>query len=98
MTIQEWLTETYYPSYSGVIRSKKVRCKDGFEISVQASIWHYCIPRATLKDGNKYKKLELGYANIREELLEEYREDTVYPYVPVEVVNKVMEKHGGIVE
>lgn len=35
---------------------------------------------------------------MREELLEEYREDTVYPYIPVEVVNKVLEKHGGIVE
>lgn len=96
MTIQEWLTKTHYPSYSGVIRSEKVRCKDGFEISVQASIWHYCIPRATLRNGNKYKKLELGYANMREELLEEYKEGAVYPYVPVEVVNKVLEKHGGI--
>ena len=24
-------------------------------------------------------------------------EDTVYPYVPVEVVDKVIKKHGGIV-
>lgn len=28
MTIQEWLTKTHYPSYSGVIRSEKVHCKE----------------------------------------------------------------------
>lgn len=96
MTIQEWLTKTYYPSKSGIIRSNKVKCKDGFEIGVQASIWHYCTPRATLRNGERYKKLELGYANAREDLLEEYRDGVVYPYVPVDLVNEVLAKHGGI--
>lgn len=77
-------------------------CKDGFKISVQASEGHYCSPRV---DGDvKYNKVELGFPNMEDELIAEYAEDpenlteTVYGWVPVEIVNKLIEKHGGIVE
>ena len=80
----------------------RVKCKDGFEISIQASEGHYCSPRV---DGDViYTKVELGYPNMEDELIVEYAEDpdkltdTVYGWVPVDIVNKLIEKHGGIVE
>lgn len=83
------------------IRSK-IQCNDGFSISIHASASHYCEPRRTFE--GPYTELELGYPSCSEELLIPYMEDdcckpedTVYPYVPVEVVDKVIKKHGGIV-
>ena len=96
MKIREWLTNTYNESpYSGILRPKLI-CEDGFTISIQASAWHYCTPRATFQDGKMYTALELGFASIKDELIEDYRDGTVYPYVPVELVDKLLEKHGGI--
>lgn len=75
-------------------------CADGFGISIQASQNHYCSPR---KDGQiDYEEVELGYPSKEEVLIADYAEDpgdltnTVYGYVPVEVVDKMLEKHGGI--
>lgn len=79
-----------------------VECADGFKVSIQASRNHYCSPRV---DGDIiYDEVELGYPNTEEPELLEYAEDpdrlksTVYGYVPVELVNKIIEKHGGIVD
>lgn len=84
---------------------KKVVCKDGFSISIQASENHYCIPKV---DGAyiEYKNVELGYPSDDESLIEEYSEgmedtsltQSVYPYVPAEIVKKMLDKHGGMVE
>ena len=77
-----------------------MKCRDGFTMSVQASRYHYCSPR---DDVGPYSEVEVGYPSSREELLMPYAEepdkptDTVYSYVPIEVVAKVVEKHGGIV-
>lgn len=77
---------------------KPIVCKDGFTMSVQASEYHYCIPRENGLD--EYEEVEIGLPNMEEELLMEYAEDpsnptdTVYGYVPVEIVDKVVEKHG----
>ena len=44
----------------------------------------------------------LGYPSSEDELINEYAEDcmdytkTVYGYVPIEIVEKLIEKHGGI--
>ena len=79
----------------------RVKCADGFEVSVQASFGHYCSPRDS--GDIRYDEVELGYPNMVEPELLEYAEDpdepknTVYGYVPVELVNKIIEKHGGIV-
>lgn len=101
----EYIKKTYSISnlgdYRPYIRSK-IQCNDGFSISIQASACHYCEPRRSFE--GPYTELELGYPSCSEELLIPYREndcckpeDTVYPYVPVEVVDKVIKKHGGIV-
>lgn len=74
----------------------RIRCKDGFEMSVQASSSHYCKPRKDLEDYS-YSQVEVGFLNKDEELLETYINDgTVFGYVPIEVVDKIIEKHGGL--
>lgn len=101
----EYIKKTYNTSnlgdYHPFLRSR-VQCNDGFSISIQASLCHYCEPRRTFE--GPYTEVELGYPSCSEELLIPYMEDdccepenTVYPYVPVEVVDKVIKKHGGIV-
>ena len=72
----------------------RINCKDGFSMSVQAGQFSYSIPRKDLRDGN-YTHVEVGFPSKEEELLKPYS-DAVYGYVPVEVVDKIIEKHGGI--
>ena len=85
-------------------RLPHIVCSDGFSMSVQVGYSLYSKPKKVAK---RYSEVEIGYPSEHEPLLEEYAEtifedgfidytDTVYPYVPVKVVNKVLKKHGGI--
>ena len=83
-------------------RNKKVKCADGFRMSVQAFDGAYCTPR---KDNALvYTHVEVGYPNGEESLLLPYAEtpetptNSVYPYVPVETVFLVISKHGGMLD
>lgn len=102
--INEFLKKNYRCVYLGGREiqeaTKRIICKDGFNISVQANEYAYCTPRK-----NKawpYERVELGYPSDIDELIDlEYAEcpgttDTIYAYVPIEIVNKLIEKHGGI--
>ena len=77
-----------------------VKCVDGFTISVQASSGHYCQPRET--GAYEYHMVECGYPSQVPDFILEYAEDserptdTVYGYVPVELVNKLINSHGGV--
>lgn len=79
----------------------RIKCADGFDMSVQASYGHYCDPREYLKDGS-YSSWEIGFPSDVEILLRDYCEDednptdTVYGYVPTEVIDAVIAKHGGV--
>jgi len=66
----------------------------------------YSTPKKLAK---RYSAVEIGYPSDHEPLIEKYAEftpfdeneepdftNTVYPYVPVAVVNRVLKKHGGI--
>lgn len=83
-------------------RYKRVTCKDGFSMSVQANANVYCIPR--MNYAPKYLEVEIGFISEKEELLMAYCDepdqpmDTVYGYVPVGVVALVIAKHGGMVD
>ena len=83
-------------------RNAKVICADGFEMSVQAHYSAYCTPK--MNNADKYEEVEVGFPNAIEPMLLEYVEneerptDTVYPYVPVQVVTNVIARHGGMVE
>ena len=86
-------------------RLPHIVCTDGFSMSVQVGYSLYSTPKKVAK---RYSEVEIGYPSERESLLEKYVElsifddnfvdytDTVYPYVPVKVVDKVLKKHGGI--
>lgn len=74
--------------------------EDGFELSIQASKNHYCSPR--IDDADEYSSFEIGYPSEEVKSLKEYAENgsescSVYTFVPVEIVNKILEDHGGIV-
>ena len=83
----------------------RIVCRDGFSISVQARESAYCSPRS---DQGPYSMVECGYPSREPKSwkLKEFAElygtddytDTVYPYVPVEIVQEELELHGGIVE
>ena len=84
-------------------RLPQIVCVDGFEMSVQVGFSLYSTPKKVAK---RYSAVEIGFPSEHEPLIEEYAEsfyddvtdytDTVYPYVPVKIVNKVLKKHGGI--
>ena len=91
-----------------ISRNPLVVCKDGFEMSVQCGQSLYSSPRDVAK---RYREVEIGFPSVPEPLIAEYAEDwevegdddpklceTVYGYVPVGLVNKVLKKHGGIDE
>ena len=79
---------------------RAIYCKDGFSMSVQASETSYCTPREN--SATRYESVEVGFPSAEEPMLMEWAEDphrptdTVYAYVPVEVVNLVIAKHGGV--
>ena len=88
-------------------RLPQIVCSDGFKMSVQVGFSLYSTPKKVAK---RYSAVEIGFPSEHEPLIEEYAEtfyqddgedvtdytDTVYPYVPVKIVNKVLKKHGGI--
>ena len=86
-------------------RLPKIICSDGFTMSVQVGSSLYSTPKKVAK---RYSAVEIGFPSEDEPLIEKYAEsyydpdvdfkytETVYPYVPVRVVDKVLKKHGGI--
>lgn len=79
--------------------TKRLICKDGFSISVQASHFHYCEPRRD--KAWPYNEVELAFPSELDNLISDYAYEcdttnTTYAYVPIDIVNKLIEKHGGI--
>ena len=88
-------------------RLPHIVCSDGFTMSVQVG---YSLYSEQKKVAKRYSAVEIGYPSDHEPLIEKYAEtffkedemdvtdytDTVYPYVPVKIVNQVLKKHGGI--
>ena len=81
------------------ISRERVECADGFSMSVQASEGHYCSPRNN--GAIAYESVEIGFPSAAEPLLAEYAEEpdkpteTVYGWVPADIVKAVIAKHGG---
>jgi len=106
MTVNEYLQKhkklLTFPGISLVIRecTPRIICADGFSMSVQVGEGIYCSPR--VNDAALYTAAEVGFPLDMEPLLMEYAESpdnptgTVYPWVPIDVIEKVIEKHGGM--
>lgn len=81
---------------------------DGESVSVQANEYCYCHPRSNLSwidlssFSIPYYEYEIGFPSFVAGEWLEYAEqpekptDTVYGYVPVDLVQKVLDTHGGI--
>jgi len=75
--------------------------EDGWQV-INGEYW---LPRETPRNFKTdhytpYESVELGFPSEEDELINEYAEDndytnTVYGYVPVDIVEKLIEKHGG---
>lgn len=79
--------------------AKRITCKDGFSLSVQATHGAYCSPRQNI---GPWHSVEVGYPSAAPELIMSYAErpecptETVYGYVPIELVEQLINQHGGI--
>ena len=86
---------------------ERVVCADGFSVSVQASGFNYCAPRT---DEGPWESVECGFPSEKDPILEKWAEDpsaeicedsgyvqTVYGWVPSQVILRVIESHGGLV-
>lgn len=102
MTIHEFITESNAApviNEIGISFRPEIHCIDGFHMSVQASEGHDCYPR---QKSDSYTYMEIGFPSDVEELIMEFAESpeqpcmTVYGYVPIATIDKVLEKHGGI--
>jgi hypothetical protein len=72
----------------------RIICSDGFSMSVQGSQYSYSEPKITT---DWYESLEIGFPSDDEELFNEYGADgDVYGYVPVNIIQAVIDKHNGI--
>lgn len=81
----------------------KITCNDGFTFSCQASGDHYCSPKEYGLPAKDYDAWEIGYPSAPDHALVPFIEDddrdstdSVYPYVPTDVVLDLIEKHGGL--
>jgi len=99
MTVEEYLEATF--TGKDVSVRKAVVCADGFTMSVQGGTpYHYCSPREAL---NTYWKVEVGFPSSDVPEFAEYKDgegsdtDSVFGYVPMNVVEAVAEQHGGVV-
>ena len=76
----------------------RITCNDGFELSVQAREFTYCTPRSNT---GPWTEVEVGFPSAVESLLLPFAEDsskpteTVYGWVPLTLVKRVVAKHGG---
>ena len=90
-----------FGSFTVADQLKALRCADGFKVSVQASSTHRCWPR---EDCGPYREVECGYPTAPMPSLGQWIEegdpatmtDTVWGYVPLVEIAKVLAEHGGL--
>lgn len=79
---------------------EELNLNDGMSLSVQASSNHMCCPRETIRNNYKYEEVEVYSHGVYINELVNYASETrfTYGYVPVEIMEELVEKHGGIKE
>lgn len=90
-----------YPNRNVETVFPRMTCVDDFSISVQGHFGAYSSPRDDFAE--HYSAVECGFPSQRVEELMPYIDgqdsnplDTVYGYVPIEVVEKIIAAHGGL--
>lgn len=85
-------------AHPGPVRPRIV-CADGYSLSVQASVFHYCSPRAN--DRERYGMVEIGFPERPDGSPARPRrfgkgDYGVFGWVPVTSVNEYIHDHGGL--
>lgn len=99
MTVNDFLRKFRKVEHGMNVTRPRVLCADGFTVSVQAGHGLYSTPNC---DADAYTQVELGFPSTKDEALMKYAQnrkqptETIYGSVPVELVDKVLEAHGGI--
>lgn len=105
MILREGRPDSLIDTFGSVAMPKMLRrieCADGFNVSVQAGEYLYSTPR---ENHGPWSHVEVGYPSERPEPWDEWRnyvEDadrptsTVYGYVPLSLVEALIELHGGV--
>jgi len=76
-------------------QNPRLKLGNGHTISVQASRTHHCEPR---NDYGPYSEVEISFNGKAPRYLTPYQNDTVHSYVPVQLITRLIEENGGIVE
>lgn len=105
MQLSEYMSKHYkkveHNVFDMIDRFPRIRCADGFTISIQAGETLYCAPR---DNGGWWYQMEAGFPSAKpsSEMMQ-YAENpddptqTVYGYVPIEVLQRELDLHGGII-
>lgn len=100
MKLSEFILITTKETEHGYTELKpRIICNDGFNMSVQCGKGSYSTPRDVAQE---YTAAEIGFPSEEEELINGYAEQTndytqtVYGWVPTDVIEEVIKKHGGI--
>jgi len=93
------IEEYFKLSYKHFPRPQIV-CRDGFTVSIQGGKYYYSIPK---KNGSNFEEYELGFPEPSDSWLLEAlnvpdSKEDVFGYVPLRIVNTLLERHGGIDE
>jgi len=80
--------------------AERTKCRDGFDVSIQAGRTCYCDPRT---NRGPWLEFELGYPSAPMPGLEQWAEtpnttDTVWAYVPADAIAQLIASHGGFAE
>ena len=101
----QWLNEAVRQEHQGYRLAYQLVMNDGTELSIQASSFHHCNPRTTeIPNYNWYDEFEIGFPNRVIDKLLPYAEDvdepteTVYAYVPKNLIRCIVEDCGGVKE
>lgn len=80
----------------------RIICSDGFSVSIQASTYHYCIPRNNI---GPYTHFELGFPS---EIVDDWipyceghsesedPREKVYPRIPIHLIVNELKLHGNV--
>ena len=106
MKINEYI-KAFYEKNDDIRSLPWIICKDGFRMSVQVGRGMNSIPKHIISDeewenGKRNVCVECGVLNAEEEALKPYAEDpenlleTIYAYVPANLVDVIIKIHGGM--
>jgi hypothetical protein len=103
MKLREFLAETNPNVNRDDWMRPVVVLKDEHCLSIQASNQHYCSPRVSPDPETIYERVEVGFPSFIDPDLDEWAEclsgdekSGIWGYVPVDVLQRVLNKHGGI--